>query len=310
LIPVSLLLLLVPVILAPDGRGAEDGQVRNCFLEGKGTFPRYSPWNIIPEVDQVTVGMSFLPLGDPYVDFAKAKRMRSLELPVYEAMEKDAGFRGLGSVMGMAYRELFRMDFRTGHYYLFLPEASEGERLPCLIFLHGMGGNWKSHFWVLSRISTRMKCAVIAPTFGMGNWSRPGGAEFVVQVAREAIETLPVDPDRLFVLGYSNGAMGVTRAAVEEPGLFAGLVYLSPVTEDEFFSRAEFRSHYADRRILFLHGGLDRRIPRDFVERSVTTLRGFGCDVRLKVYEDEDHYLLLSQQEAIVDDIVECMGAR
>ena len=143
------------------------------------------------------------------------------------------------------------LEFRTGHYYVFLPETSGGERHPCLVFLHGMGGNIKPCLWVLSKLSSRTKCAVIAPTFGLGNWDRPDGADFVVDVAREALATLPLDPERVFLMGYSNGGMGVTRAAVKEPRLFKGLIYLSPVTEDEFFSMPEFLTRKSDRKILF-----------------------------------------------------------
>jgi predicted esterase len=230
-------------------------------------------------------------------------------LPIYEAMERDADFEALGSVMGMAYRELFRMEFRTGHYYLFLPDVTGDDQLPCLMFLHGMGGNRKSYLWVLSRMSTHMKCAVIAPTFGLGNWDKAGSAELVVDVAREALATHPLDPERLFLLGYSNGAMGVTRAAVKQPELFRGLIYLSPIIEDGFFSSSELLARARDRRVLFLHGGRDRRIPRSSVEGTAASLEQLGCDVRLKVYDDEDHFLLLSQPEAVLGDIMEFMTA-
>ncbi len=309
LLPLSLLLYLVPMILAPSGGDTEDGRVRSCFLHGQERPSRYSPWNVIPEADQFKVGASILPFTDPYVDFAKAGRIRSLALPIYEAMENDAEFRELGSVMGATHREILRMEFRTGHYYLFLPETTSDELLPCLIFLHGMGGNIKPYLWVLSGISARMKCAVIAPTFGLGNWDRAEGADFVVDVAKEALATLPLDLEHLFLLGYSNGAMGVTRAAVKEPTLFRGLIYLSPVTEDEFFSSPEFLSHKQERRILFLHGGRDRRIPLSFVQGTVASLEQLGCNVRLKVYDDEDHYLLFSQSDAVLADIVEYMAA-
>jgi hypothetical protein len=63
LLPVSLLLYLIPMILAPSG-GKTDGRVRNCFLHGRGQFSRYSPWNVIPEVDQIAVGISLLRLRD------------------------------------------------------------------------------------------------------------------------------------------------------------------------------------------------------------------------------------------------------
>ncbi len=75
--PACLALVLIPMAVAPDG-GSEDASVRNCFLGGASRFHRYSPWNIIPEVDQISVGLNLVPLGDPYVDFAKGRRMRSL----------------------------------------------------------------------------------------------------------------------------------------------------------------------------------------------------------------------------------------
>ncbi len=40
------------------------------------------------------------------------------------AVFRDPEFRALGSTMGSAYRELFHFDFRTGHYYVVLPEKS------------------------------------------------------------------------------------------------------------------------------------------------------------------------------------------
>ena len=291
LLPLGVLLLLTGMAVAPSG-GASEARVRNCFVGESGRFVRYSPWNIIPEVDQLTVGLSVAPLALPEVDSAEAGRIESLVLPLYDKMDQDDDFRELGSVMGLAYRDLCHLEFRTGHYYAVLPDASKDRRLPCLVFLHGMGGNIKACLWVLAELSRRGKCAVIAPTFGMGDWDKPGGAELVVDVVREAIAAFPLDRGRIFLMGYSNGGMGVTRAAMEAPHLFQGLIYLSPVTEDELFSTPEFLSHVSDRRVLFLQGGRDKRIPRGVVEGTVALLKRLGGKVQLKVYNDEDHYLL------------------
>lgn len=304
LVPLGLLLYVGPMMLAPDGEPT-GGRVQNRFLRGERVFSRCSPWNVIPESDQIKVGMHLLSLG--VVPYSEAARMRSLVMPIYEEMDRDADFRELGSAMGAVYRDLARVEFRSGHYYLFMPDVGDGQRLPCLIFLHGMGGNIKPCLWLLSKFSSEMKCVVIAPTFGIGNWDNSGGAELVVDVAREAIDTLPIDPKRIFLMGYSNGAMGVTRAAIRDPSLFAGLVYLSPVTEDELFSVKEFLTHTGDRKILFLHGRSDTRIPLGFVEGTVARLKGLGCDVRLKVFDD-DHYLIFSQPEPVLDEIIELMG--
>jgi len=301
LVPISL------VILAPDG-GNKNENARNCYLGGTNRFHRFSPWNVIPEVDQVSLGLNLLPLADPYVDAAKGRRMRSLVLPTYEQMDEYPEFRRLGSVMGLTVRDLLHVGSCDGHYYLFLPETAPDERVPCLIFLHGMGGNIKPCFWMLSRISKRMKCAVVAPTFGMGLWQKEGSAEFVVDVTREVIETLPVDRERIFLMGYSQGAVGVTRAAVREPGLYCGLVFLSPITEDDRFGSPEFASQKDNLRLLFLHGSNDLRIPCSFVEGTAKLLQRTGYDVRFEIFEGEDHYLILSQQKTVLGNLARFMS--
>ncbi len=303
-IPLGLVLLLPPALRAPD-RGRNHHCAWSSFLDNKGTFHQFSPWNVIPEIDQIAVTTALLPLGDPYVDLAQGRRIRALNTTLYRHLEADSDFHALGSVMGTAYRQLVHLNFRTGHYYVFLPDGARGQRLPCIVFLHGLGGNRKVYLWIMSRVSTRCACAVVAPSFGMGNWDRSDSARFVVDVTKQALVTLPVDPQRVFLAGYSNGAMGVTRAAIEQPDLFGGLIYISPVTEDQYFTTPEFLAPYRQREILFLHGADDRRIPRTMVNQTVATLRGYHCNVRIRVFDAEDHYLLLSRPEAIVDEIAD-----
>ena len=334
LVPLALLAYLAPMMLAPDGAPSV-GQVENRYLRGQRRFARFTPANVIPERDQVKIGTSLLSLGA--VPYDESARMRSLLMPIYDQIDRDAGFRRLGSAMGAVYRDLARLDVRPGHYYLYMPKTTDNERIPCLIFLHGMGGNIKPCLWLLAKISKKgtgsdheaslcdgrkinesapvsvfadeMKYAVVAPTFGIGNWDRPGGAELVVDVAREAIESLPIDPNRIYLMGYSNGALGVTRAAILAPELFAGLIYLSPVTEDELFSDKKFLLRAKDREILFLHGRNDRRIPLDFVEGAAARLKSLGCDARLKIFDD-DHYLIFSQPQAVNEELAELISRK
>jgi pimeloyl-ACP methyl ester carboxylesterase len=173
-----------------------------------------------------------------------------------------------------------------------------------------MGGNLKAYVWLLSRLARQRKCVVIVPTFGLGNWDRPGGAAMVAAITRKAIKTLPIDPHRIFLMGYSNGAMGVTRAAILAPELFQGLIYLSPVTEDDLFATKAFLTRARDRKILFLCGGRDQQIPRRIVEGTVASLKRRVSHVRLKVYDDEGHWLLFSQPTSVLHDVFEFITAK
>ena len=49
--------------------------------------------------------------------------------------------------------------------------------------------------------------------------------------------------------------------------------------------------------------------PRGLVEGTAGVLKRTGFEVQLKIYDDEDHYLLFSQPEAVLDDILEWMKA-
>lgn len=331
-IPLVLLLYGVPAILAPSDSNT-DPCIQSCFLNEQRTYCRFSPCNVMPEADHINLAMTLCPTAEPQMTFAEAARMRSLTVPLYDAMNRDTGFCDLGSTFELACRDLFHLPFPTNHYFVVMPSqetaeaASSGDagktadspttrrdatsttatRLPCLLFLHGQGGNAKAYPWLFSRLARQQKCIVIHPTFGMGNWDNPKGAAMVVAVAREAIQKLPIDPKRIFLMGYSNGGMGVTRAAIVAPELFQGLIYLSPVTEDELFATQEFQSRVNDRKLLFLHGDQDRRIPRQFVEGTVASLRQRAHNVRLRVYADEDHWLLFSQPQAILDEVWEFM---
>jgi predicted esterase len=311
LVPLGLAAYLVPMLLAPSD-GNADPRVQSRCLQGKRSFARWLPSNVMPEVDQINVGMTMCPMFAPQISYRQAARMRSLMRPLYAEMDRDPAFRDLGSALDSACLDLLHIKFARGHYFVALPErpansSAAQERLPCLIFLHGMGGNAKAYIWLLSRWAREKKCIAIAPTFGLGNWDDPEGAAMVVAIAREAVKTLPIDPHRIFLMGYSNGAMGVTRAAILAPELFQGLIYLSPVTEDGLFSSKQFLSRAHDRKILFLHGGRDEQIPRDIVEATVMALKQRASDVRIKVYDDEGHWLLFSQPKSVLDEVSECM---
>ena len=96
---------------------------------------------------------------------------------------------------------------------------------------------------------------------------------------------------------------------MREPSLFRGLIYLSPVMEDECFVRREFSSPARGRRILVLHGDNDDRIPQRRVKAAVAILKDMGCHVQAKFYEHEDHFLLFSKPNAVLEDIMAFMNA-
>lgn len=60
--------------------------------------------------------------------------------------------------------------------------------------------------------------------------------------------------------------------------------------------------------VLVLRGEQDERIPRPYVEQSVSGLPG-NILVEKKFYPGEDHFLFLSKRTAVLEDVAKWMNS-
>ena len=102
----------------------------------------------------------------------------------------------------------------------------------------------------------------------------------------------------------------MTRAVIQDPTLFSGLVYLSSVTEDQLFSTPEFSARIGGSPHAVFARWPGPADPASLVAGTVASLQQLGGDVQLKIYEDEDHFLLWSRQEDVLNDIARFMRAK
>ncbi|MEM7801642.1 MAG: prolyl oligopeptidase family serine peptidase, partial [Chloroflexota bacterium] len=100
-----------------------------------------------------------------------------------------------------------------------------------------------------------------------------------------------------------NGGFGAAQTALKHPDLFQGVIFLSPGMTPEIIDGPQFQAAWQERPILVITGALDRRIPLSYVETRVETLRKGGVGVSLVTYPEEDHFLLFSQPESVMNDI-------
>jgi len=108
-----------------------------------------------------------------------------------------------------------------------------GERLPLLVVLHGLGGSGAASARALglARFAERERVLLLAPdgsedSRGRRFWNahpaccdfEQSGVDHVHELGRridDVVRTAPVDPGRIFVLGFSNGAFMALRLACE-----------------------------------------------------------------------------------------------
>ncbi len=305
------LLAVASVLLrTPSGIPPAGSPVQQRFSQPDTTFPRYTLSNVAPEAEQIHLGFLWAVAADPHFTLEQSRRVSPFTMALYREMERDRNFRAMGSAMGWAYAELLGLPFDSGHYFLYIPRTHGAGPLPAVVFLHGSVGNFKTYTWVWSKFAEEHGFVIIAPSFGFGNWDRPGGDTAVFRALDDAQRVLAesgvvVDPARVYLAGISNGGIGVSRAALASPERFAGLIFLSPVLPPSILDTAKFKAQWAQRPVLVIAGMADERIPLAYVRQRAAALRAGSVNVTLREYPDEDHFLFFSQPEALLQDVAE-----
>jgi pimeloyl-ACP methyl ester carboxylesterase len=257
---------------------------------------------LIPEADELYFGTLLTPIL--HITTAEsAVRLRGLEMEISRRMEEDPRFGALAPASEMTIADILSLPFNNGHAFEYVPPHRDGERLPVVIFLHGSFGNFKTYLWIMKQLADRERCIIVQPSFGMGNWSRRGGPELIERARIHAIQDLHGDPARIFLVGLSAGGLGVTRAGRAHPEAYAALGYISGVLEESILVGRRFADGWRGRNVLVLYGTQDDRIAADGTRAMARSLREEGVVVSEKEYPKEDHYLILSQPDDVVEQL-------
>ena len=292
---------LALVLAAPYGVASAGSPIQQYHSQG-GQFQRYSPFNLIPESEQVSLGFLLMTFLDPYLTAGQTARVAPITLAHYEAMAADENFQALGSSMRLAYAGLFGLPVPQDHYFLYTPANAGDDPLPAIIFLHGSAGNFKSYSWIWSTLAEQEGYIIIAPSYGFGNWDAAGAAAVDQALADAQIHT-NIDPTHIYLAGLSNGGRGVSRLAASQPDQYRGLIFLSPVFDGAFLDNPAFAAAWADRPVLILSGADDRRIPESYVWERADRLAAAGLNVSSTIFPGEDHFLIFSQPDAVMAEI-------
>jgi predicted esterase len=141
--------------------------------------------------------------------------------------------------------------------------------------------------------------ALVAPTFGAGNWDMPGGLD-AVEAARQYCSTHPrMDPNRIYLAGLSNGGRGVCLGAGRSPEAYRGLIFISPVLEPDLMLTPAFLQQWHEKPILIIHGDNDNRIPLPYLLEAIQTLSSSGLHVESHILKDQTHFLFFSARDQV-----------
>lgn len=176
-------------------------------------------------------------------------------------------------------------------YLLHLPAdyAADGDtRWPLIVFLHGAGerGNDLDKIGGLgpmqhARGQAAFPFVVVAPLCPRDrDWS----PELIATLIEEIIAGCAIDPDRVYLTGYSMGGAGTWETAMDYPHLFAAVAPLCgrviPLMSGRLWRTP----------VWVFHGEKDSVVPFAQSVELVDILRGMGnTRVRFTTYPDADH---------------------
>ena len=304
----AVLLLAIDFGLTPDGQPLPGAPVRSCFT-GATVYRRASLANLVPEMDQLILASYVMPFLDSLMDEPNTQELRGQIRQVYGEMRQAPEFECLGSVLGQTYADLFLGQRPVGHFYEYIPRSAGRQRLPTVIFLHGSLGNFKGYLWVWKRLADEYGFAIVAPTFGSGNWDQPGGEDAIEQARRYCASHPRLDPARLYLAGLSNGGRGVCLGARRAPNAYRGLIFISPVMDTDLLLTDSFLAAWKGKPLLILHGTADNRIPAYCIREAAALLEHAGLRVETHFFEGQTHFLLFTIRGQVCGRIGEWLKA-
>jgi predicted peptidase len=202
----------------------------------------------------------------------------------------SAGDKGLPE--GRSVHRLSVSDSAADHvnYLLYVPPAyarDASSDWPLILFLHGseQRGDNPSLLNDLALLSFAEKSgdfpfvAVMPQCPPNVHWSPR-----IVKSVLDSVESmLRIDPDRVYLTGFSMGGYGTWQTAAAFPHTFAAIAPICGMSDLPEVSRLTGIPIWA------FHGARDENVPVTESRKMIDTLRKSGADARLTVYPDLAH---------------------
>lgn len=295
--------------LAPDGKRPAESRIQHVYAGGDWRFQQQSLGNLLPEMDQFSLGFRVVPLLDSLMTFEQARELSGWTEEIYQELEADEDFHALGSVMPVAYEHLVFGRLNRGHSFIYVPPGLKRDvPAPVLVFLHGSGGNFKAYPWLLSELADSLGMVMVCPSFGFGNWTEAASARVVEKALAEAEKVARLDRGNMHLMGLSNGGKGVGHVGRDLGHQFRSLTFISPIVEEDATESLRFMARWKDKPVFVISGAEDDRVPLSYVVDAAARMKKNGALVTFKTVPDADHFLLFSHREMVIGQLKEWLA--
>jgi predicted peptidase len=181
-------------------------------------------------------------------------------------------------------------------YAVYLPPGYRQNGIhPLVVFLHGAmarGEDGRRQLteglapWIAyqARAGRAVEFIALFPQSFSGQWTPESeDGRLVMKVVSVVTKTYPVDPDRVYLMGFSEGGSGVWGLAAEHPDTWAALV---PIAGRASVDRALAIKHIP---CWCFQGQADRRVSVSETRRLIEAVRAVGGRPRYTEYLGRGH---------------------
>lgn len=168
-----------------------------------------------------------------------------------------------------------------------IPKNAGQSPLPLFVMLHGATQSAGDMFWYLGSSYEEAGVAVLAPNSRDSTWDAIRGSfgidvEYLNRALERVFETTPIDPARISIGGFSDGASYGLSLGLINGDLFNSILAFSP----GFVIHGDLNGQP---RIYISHGTHDPILPIDRCGRRLASgLKAYGYDVTFREF-DGDH---------------------
>lgn len=169
--------------------------------------------------------------------------------------------------------------------FLYVPTSYDpGRPAPLALMLHGAGGNGRNSLGALLPHAEKAGLILVSPDSRLQTWDLLHGGygpdiTFIDRSLTQTFERYAVDPTRVAVEGFSDGASYAISIGLTNGDLFTHVMAFSP----GFASPARL---VGSPRCLVSHGIHDRTLPIDVCSRKIVPrLRRAGYDVLYREFD-------------------------
>src|ERR1051325_2536254 len=165
-----------------------------------------------------------------------------------------------------------------------VPKNAGQSPLPLLVMLHGATQSAEDMFWYLGSTHEEAGVAVLAPNSRDTTWDAITGSfgedvDFSNRALERVFETTAIDPRRLALGGFSDGASYALSLGLINGDLFNSVVAFSPGFVIDGFP-------HGSPRIFISHGTRDHILPIDRCGRRIAAgLMARGYDVTFREFD-------------------------